>query len=298
MSTSLLLSVVGALAPVLFRAEPAPRAISAPRAIGETPLVQATKAFEAGRYARVLEITGKVAASDADWPRARYLAGETQLLIGRPADAEKSFGDVLSKRPKAVPAQVGLARALMLTGHGEDAEILLREAVQSDPNDAGARLAFAELLGRAGKHDDARKELAAAQKLDPKSALVARVSIELALRAENAAEALRQSDAFLQANPKHPMGYFLKGVALEKNGQDKDAIVQYEKALEMDAAYLDAHKNLAILCHTLSDSYQDQERTKKAFEHYERYFALGGADEDLKRMHENLLKFKDQLLKG
>ena len=81
------------------------------------------------------------------------------------------------------------------------------------------------------------------------------------------------------------MGDFLVGLALDRQDKDDDAIAAYERALAKDDHFLDAHKDLAILCHVKSNTYQDQVRVKKAFEHYERYFALGGADERLKQMY-------------
>ena len=50
------------------------------------------------------------------------------------------------------------------------------------------------------------------------------------------------------------------------------------------------------LCHTLSNTYQDKERTRLAYEHYERYFALGGSDASLRATYDSLLVYKDQIL--
>ncbi|MCI0587577.1 MAG: tetratricopeptide repeat protein, partial [Planctomycetes bacterium] len=74
------------------------------------------------------------------------------------------------------------------------------------------------------------------------------------------------------------MGPFLRGLALDRLGKGREAIEAYEAALARDPKFLDAHKNLAILCHTRNPTYQDRARTEKAMAHYERYFALGGAD--------------------
>jgi tetratricopeptide (TPR) repeat protein len=86
------------------------------------------------------------------------------------------------------------------------------------------------------------------------------------------------------------------GWVMERDAEDEQALEQYERALALDATFLDAHKNLAILCHTLSNTYQDKARTKLAFAHYERYFALGGKDATLRAMYDNLVNFKDQIL--
>src|SRR4029453_13493912 len=97
-----------------------------------------------------------------------------------------------------------------------------------------------------------------------------------------------------KACPDLPMGWFLKGLVLDRMNKDRDAIEAYKKAIEKDDRFLDAHKNLAILCTAKNALYQDRERTKKAFEHYKRYFELGGKDEELKKLYETNKSFLEQ----
>jgi len=65
----------------------------------------------------------------------------------------------------------------------------------------------------------------------------------------------------------------------------------YDKALALDEKFLDAHKNLAILCHTMSNRYRNVERIKKSMHHYERYFALGGHDPKLEQTYRTTRSF-------
>jgi len=83
---------------------------------------------------------------------------------------------------------------------------------------------------------------------------------------------------------------------MERDGEDEQAIAEYQRSIELDPTFIDAHKNLAILCHTLSNTYRVKERVNLAYEHYERYFALGGKDPDLRAMYNDLLSYKDQIL--
>src|SRR6185295_2579082 len=71
--------------------------------LGGTPLEQATQAFQAGEFAKVVTLAGAAKAEEADYPRLAYLAGEAELVLGAPAEAEKDFRGVLAQRPKAVP---------------------------------------------------------------------------------------------------------------------------------------------------------------------------------------------------
>src|SRR5262249_6588189 len=79
---------------------------------GDTPLEQATRAFQAGEYAKVLVLAEGADTKTVDGARLLYLAGEADLALGAPAQAEPAFRAVLAARPQAVPAQIGLGRAL------------------------------------------------------------------------------------------------------------------------------------------------------------------------------------------
>ncbi len=265
-------------------------------AVTETPLEKATAAFQAGQYAQVLELAPAVGQDSGDWPKMQYLVGETQLLLGGNAEAELSFRNVLAKRPDALPAQVGLGRALTRLGKTDEAARILDAALAAAPKDVGALTAHGELLAALGKIEEAKKDLENAWKLDPKNALTVRALVEVLLRADDNPGAAAVIESFMTARPTHPLGPFLLAVVMERDGEDAQAIVHYEEALKKDPNFIDAHKNLAILCHTLSNTYRDKERTIKAYEHYERYFALGGKDPALAEMYKTLLELKDQIL--
>jgi tetratricopeptide (TPR) repeat protein len=255
-------------------------------------------AFEAADHRKVISLAESFPADSADAPKALYLAGESHLVLGEAEGAEKSFRLVLEARPKAVPALVGLGRALSLQARHEDAEKTLRSAVALDAKDAAAQRTLGEALIAAGKTEEGTKLLEAAVKAAPNDPFAARALTEARLKAEDLKGAKAVADKFAKAVPKHPMGDFLVALALDRQGEHKDAIEAYERALAKDDKFLDAHKNLAILCHVQSNTYQDQARVKKAFEHYERYFELGGADAKLKQMYDTMKAYFAQQGQG
>ena len=265
---------------------------------GGSPLEEATKSFQAGEYAKVLELAALPGAKAGDAPRLAYLAGEAQLALGSPSEAEKSFRAVLAERPKAVPAQVGLGRALTALARFDEAGPVLAAALAAEPKDVGALVAHGLLLSSTGKSDEAKKTLEQAWKLDPKGALTARGYVEVLLRADDVPGAAAVAEQFMGARPAHPLGPFLFAWTLERDGEDAQAIEQYQASLVLDPSFVDAHKNLAILCHTLSDTYKVKDRVLLAYEHYESYFALGGKDPELERMYKDLVSFKKEILGG
>jgi len=267
----------------------------APFQARSSALDQATAAFQKGAYKEVVAFA-QAQASPADAPRLAYLAGEAQLALGAPQEAEASFRAVLKERPRAIPAQVGLGRAQLAQDKLAEAETTLAAALAAAPKDVGALTAHGLLASLLGRAEEARKQLALAYELDAANALTVRGYVEVLLRANDTLAAADVIERFEKAHPKHPLGPFLLAWTMEIDGEDEQALEHYQLALERDADFLDAHKNLAILCHTLSNTYQVRERVELAYAHYERYFELGGKDAALQAMFADLVKFKDRIL--
>jgi tetratricopeptide (TPR) repeat protein len=258
---------------------------------GDELLDASTKAFEAAQHRKVIEIAAEAGPDAKEAARLHYLAGESRLVLAEWAEAETAFRAVLAKRKDAVPAQVGLGRALSRQDKHDEALEVLRKAAKVDAKDVAAARALGEALLRAEKTDEGMKVLEVVQKSQPADVETARVLVEAHLKAGKVDEARVVAQKAVKGAPKHPVGDFLTALVLDREGKSKEAIEAYEKALAKDDAFLDAHKNLAILCHVDSNTYSDQERVKKAFAHYERYFALGGADARLKQMYDTMMAY-------
>lgn len=277
--------------PLLLAVAALPRpAVADEKAVG---LAALSSAFTAAEYRKVVDLAAAFPAEHADAPKAHYLAGEARLVLGEPAEAEGEFRAVLAKKPKAQPALVGLGRSLSALAKHEEAVTTLRSAAAADAKDTAALRALGEALLLAGKAEEGTRTLEQAAKAAPNDPQTVRALVEARLRAADFPGAQALGEKLAKALPKHPMGDFLTALALDRQGKAADAIAAYERALAKDDRFLDAHKDLAILCHVQSNTYQDAARVKKAFEHYERYFALGGADERLKQMYATLQSFFD-----
>ncbi len=257
----------------------------------EDPIAAAVDALKAGDYEKAVLLTLSVGADDPQRLRAAYVLGEANLALERWSGAEAAFKEILATKPENVPALVGLARAQVGSGATVPALETLKKAVKLDPKDAAARRTLGEARFAAGDNDAAKSELEAAVKLDPKDTATARSLVEVCLKLERLELAQKEAERIAKAVPEHPMGHFLIGYVLDRQGRDKNAIEAYEKALTKDDGFIDAHKNLAILCVARNPGYENKERTAKALAHFERYFALGGKDPELKTTYAKIQEF-------
>ena len=261
-------------------------------------LAPAMEAFRAGNWSKAAEISANVKPDSPDFAKAQYVCGETLLILGDASTAEGCFRRVLEKNKDAVPALVGLGRTLTAQDKAKEAEPELARAVKLDPKDALAVLALGQAHLALKKTKEAKSEMSTAYELDPKNPLVVRGWCEWLWAENDNAKATKVAQDLSKSQPKHPMGPFLEGLALERDGKDAKAIEAYEEALKRDPSFLDAHKNLAILCHTRNPVYTDAVRTQKSLEHYERYFALGGKDPELEHLYKQFKGFMDESMKG
>lgn len=247
--------------------------------------------IEEGKLIDALDAAKAVPAEDAAYLRARYLAGEVNLLLGDAPEAEAAFREVLAKKEHAVPALSGLGRALLAEGKAEEAVEPLSKAVAGDARSAKAKAWLGLARARAGKVAEGRKEVAEAAKADPADPEVARVAVTERIEANDADGAMKAALAFSKTKKDHAMGPFLVAFVQDKAGKFADAITGYEKAIALDAGFLDAHKNVAILCIAQNPLYTDQKRTAKAMEHFEAYERLGGRDAAVLQVYAQLKSF-------
>lgn len=257
---------------------------------------KALKSLKAGDWKGAIDTAGAVQATSAEFPRAQYVCGEAYLVIGDAPAAEASFRRVLEKNANATPAMIGLGRALTAVEKYSEAEEILVKAVKLDAQNPLALLALGQAHLALKKTKEAKAELAGAYELDPKDPHVVRGFCDWLFAENDNVRALKVAADLSKSQPKHPMGPFLEGLALERAGKDAKAIEAYEEAVKRDDTFLDAHKNLAIVCHTQNPIYQDTVRTEKCLEHYERYFALGGKDPELESAYRQFKAVYDEYL--
>jgi tetratricopeptide (TPR) repeat protein len=256
-------------------------------------LDQAKTDFAAGRFREAAEAAGRVGEGDPDYARARYLIGEIALVTDDLSGAEAAFREALAAK-EAEPILTGLGRALLAQGETEEAVKVLDKAVAANAKSGRAHCFLGIARHRESLGEKGTKEIDQGLKLAGDDPVVVQAAVLFWLDAEKPDKAEQVADKFRKANKKHPLGHFLRALALERGKEYDDAIESYRKAIELDDNFLDAHKNLAIVCIAQNPLYQNKKRTELAMKHFERYFALGGKDAEVKRIHETLKQFLAQ----
>lgn len=119
---------------------------------------KAMTAFKAGQWKEVFAAVTAVPGDSADRPKALYIAGEAYLVVGQPVEAADCFRRVLEQRPNAVPAKIGLGRALTAQEKLDEAEKVLGELAKTEAKDPLVKQALGELHVHAKKLVEARAE--------------------------------------------------------------------------------------------------------------------------------------------
>ena len=286
-------AVVGGVLAAYVAEVPRARADDPPAAGATTPgaLDAVLAHFDAGRFAEAATAAEGVGEADPAYARSRYLLGEARLTLGETEAAETAFRAGLEKKAGSSPLLLGLGRALHAQGKDAEAIPVLEKAAAADPKSARARAALGTVRAATGKTDEGRKDLAAAQKLDPADAEVARAFVEERIAAEDLPGAQRAAAAFAKARKDSPFGPFLSALVDDRAKRVDEAIAGYEKAIAMDDHFIDAHKDLAILCVSQNPLYQDKARTQKAVAHFQKYEDLGGKDAKVLEVWHTLQQF-------
>jgi Tfp pilus assembly protein PilF len=244
--------------------------------------------FGEGKYRDALDAAEAVPEDAAEYAKARYLMGEIFLALGEPADAEEALRGALRKKPGSEPVLTALGRALLEQDRAAEAVAELEKAAAANAKSARAAafLGVARLRATDGK--EGGKDLARGLKLGAEDPEVARAAVAERLRSGDLAEARKAAKAFAGANKKHPMGPFLEALVAEREKEYDAAIAAYANATKLDDTFLDAHKNLAILCIAQNPVYSNKERTALAMKHFQRYVDLGGQDREVISIYETL----------
>lgn len=181
---------------------------------------------------------------DAD---ALLMRGNLALKANNPAAAIADLRAVLRDQPNALDVQHTLAHAYLANGEPALAEETLRAAMQSAPDNAAVRLDLAQVLTQSGRIDAAVTLLEQSVRQAPGDA-AAREALVRAYLAKGDLEAARTAAEDLKTlQPASAAGPYLAGLVAERQNRVDDSRREFERALEIKPAAMDALIALAKL---------------------------------------------------
>ncbi|MEK8053294.1 XrtA/PEP-CTERM system TPR-repeat protein PrsT [Ideonella sp. DXS22W] len=259
----------------------------------QTLFLEAVLADQKGDSKRVREITQLLLRGAPNNPRVLLLAGQAELKLGAPAQAEALLGKAVTAAPKAAAPRRLLATAQLRGGQADKALATLKSLLDGATPDADALALAAQAHLMKGDSQAAEAEFARASKLKPddtrlQTALaVAQLSkgkdaagfqalediaakdkgttgdltlISARMRRNDLAGALKAVDALAAKTPKEPLADQLRGRIALQGKDTAGARKHFEAALAKQADYLPAVSGLAML--DLADKQPDAARAR------------------------------------
>ena len=182
---------------------------------------------ETGSYDRAASRFREALVLQPDSLAARIRLGEALLEGARFAESAEVFEEAVARWPESAAGHFGLGRTLQADGDGEGALRAYQRSADLAPEAGAVRYSLALVYRELGKHDDAERELAmlpGGNRSEPPLA-----------------DPLMAAVQGLRADKHQLLGM---GLALEADGRLGEAAATYEKAVEIDAGYLQARVNL------------------------------------------------------
>src|ERR1041384_57708 len=176
--------------------------------------------YESGRYQEAIDV---LKAGLTMLPNDAVLTislGDNYAALGKPAEAEKAYREVMRATNGSVESRQRLASVLSKQGRDAEAEALLRGVGEVSPKNTNAHLTLASSLERQGKIAEADKEYRKALELEPNNPLVLNnVGYSMLERGVNLEEALKMIQRAIEAAPGEPAYLDSLGFAYFKLGK-------------------------------------------------------------------------------
>lgn len=208
--------------------------------------LQARVMMAEGQFNEALSPLTELVSRIPESVQPRVLLGKVYLTLGQVKDARKQLEFALEKQPQSIPALALLATAELKSGNHEQA---LKYAMQIQKSQPELFMGY-ELAGDSwmsmNDHANAEKAYAQAWQYNKSSELAIKF-FEAATRSGKSDDAIRPLKEWLEVNPEDTRALWSLGTAYQNAGQDKQAIVAYEKVLAIQPDNIVALNNLAWL---------------------------------------------------
>jgi tetratricopeptide (TPR) repeat protein len=263
--------------------------LSAYRRLLENP----TDADQAGNLGMILQAYGKYEPAAICYRYAVerapqtfrwwYYLGNVQTWLGEYDSGSTSLRKALALNANYLPGHVRLADVLVSSGENDEALDLYRKVIASKPHSSAAHLGLGRLLATQGDLDGAIASLSRASELRSHFA-AAEYALAMAYRKKGELERARthlerfqqsqqrsqhSDDPLLEAVASMYAGAltrFAAGSALAQEGKVREAIAEFEAAVEKNPKLVVAHVNLIAMYGQLNQPGNAEKHYKAAVE--------------------------------
>lgn len=184
-------------------------------------------------------------------------------------NVEQAIADlrrVLRDYPERLSAQHLLGQAHAVREEYDLAEEAFLRAIELNPNDPVAYLQLSEVRVRIGDSQGALTVLDQLLEKIPENAAAQLAIARIRFSAQDWGALAETADRIRETRPDHPLGYYLAGSALQRQGQHEEAIAAFEKALEIRPDAVEPLVALARSQMALSNSPAAERRVRQVLE--------------------------------
>ena len=185
---------------------------------------------------------------DAKYYDAMLLQAQMILLDKKYDEGISKLRAVLRDYPRSDKAMVLLARAYLKKESPELAEEYLRKAASINPGNFSAVMPVASLMINVEDYTRAEELLQKALKTNPNHAAALQALAQVRLLKKDWQGTQDIAEQIANQPKGESYSYYLKGKVAQEQGEFKEAIKQYKKALLIGPGLTDALKRLAV-CH-------------------------------------------------
>jgi tetratricopeptide (TPR) repeat protein len=201
------------------------------------------------RRAVLLNTNNQTAAALADFKKAwvlskkePYALGVSNILLDKNDNAISFISEAIIELPKSTLLKIALARAYNLQNKTADALKVCNEILADNPQQVDVIKIKATLLDKQGRGSEAITILEQAYQLTPYDI---NLNYELAYRYAEAKNptVIRLCDSLSKIDTanNHAEPAYYKGIYFSNVGDNKNALIQFDKAIQQDYYYLNAH---------------------------------------------------------
>ena len=178
------------------------------------------------------ELVAQVLAESPSEADALQVRAALALRRGEPERAIADLRTVLRDFPDRIAPQRMLGQAHAAKGEAAPAEDAFERAIRMDPADSLAYLQLVELRVRNGDNQGALVVLENLLARMPENEALQRAISRIQFSSSDWDALAQTAEAVRRTHPEHALGFYLRGLVLQRQGKHEEAVAVLEEALE------------------------------------------------------------------